>query len=179
MVKTNDRTIASGPGSWNPDTGMLAVQLQQGSKFKKGFSSHPSYKGLEVIETDRTKLIAFKGPGWTEDHNCLFFNIPSVLTGLGNQDENCYNVITSEYGIYPLGIWDSQIDWVSQLNVWEAQQGNTDYKGTVLCIGNGGWEFSLKNQDGTPDKSAYPSNNVYQENVLTLARNSLEYLKNR
>ena len=124
-------------------------------------------------------MIPFKGAGWTEDHNCLFFNIPSALTGLGNQEESCYNTLTQVYGIYPLGTWDSQIDWVSQLNVWEAQQGNTEFKGTILCIGNGGCEFSLKNEDGTPDISARPSNNPYQDNVLKLARNSLEYLKTR
>jgi hypothetical protein len=65
------------------------------------------------------------------------------------------------------------------MNVWEAQQGNTEFKGILLCIGNGGCEFSMKNADGTPDKSAHPKNNIYQDNVLTLAKNSLEYLKTR
>ena len=179
MLRSNDRTIGTGAGGWNPDVWRMAVQLHPGSRFKKDFSNHPIYKGMDVTENDRTKLIAFKGPGWTEDHNCLFFNIPSVLTGIGNQEEACYSELTSKYGIYPLGTWDSQIDWVSQLNVWEAQQGNTEFKGTVLCIGNGGCEFSLKNADGTPDKSAYPKNNPYQDNVLRLAKNSLEYLKTR
>ena len=179
MLRSNDRTIGLGAGGYNPDVWKMAVQLHPGSRFKKDFSSHPIYKGLEVETNDRTKLIAFIGAGWKEDHNCLFFNIPSVLTGIGNQEEACYNEITSTYGIYPLGTWDSQIDWVSQLNVWEAQQGNTEFKGTILCIGNGGCEFSMKNADGTPDISAYPTNNPYQENVLTLAKNSLEYLKTR
>lgn len=179
MLKNNDRTIGTGAGGWNPDVWSMAVQLHPGSKFKKDFSSHPIYKGLDVVENDRTKLIAFKGPGWTEDHNCLFFNAPSILTGIGNQEEACYNQLTTVYGIYPLGTWDSQIDWVSQLNVWEAQQGNTEFKGTALCIGNGGCEFSMKNEDGTPDISAYPKNNIYQDNVLKLAKNSLEYLKTR
>jgi len=179
MLRTNDRSINAGNGGWNGDTWAMAVQLHPGSRFKKDASSHPIFKGLEVTENDRTKLIKFKGPGWTEDHNCLFFNIPSVLTGIGNQEEACYTTITEEYGIYPLGTWDSQIDWVSQLNVWEAQQGNTDFTGTVLCIGNGGCEFSMRNADGSPDISAYPSNNIYQANVLTLAKNSLEYLKTR
>lgn len=179
MLRNNDRSIGLGRGGWNGDTWMMAVQLHPGSRFKKDHSTHPIFKGLDVIETDRTKLIPFKGAGWTEDHNCLYFNLPSVITGLGNQDEACYNAITSTYGIYPLGTWDSQIDWVSQLNVWEAQQGNTEFKGTVLCIGNGGCEFSLKNADGTPDISAYPKNNPYQGNVLKLAKNSIEYLKTR
>ena len=179
MLKNNDRTIGTGFGGWNPDTWSMAVQLHPGSKFKKDFSSHPIYKGLDVVENERTKLIAFKGPGFTEDHNCLFFNAPAILTGIGNQEEACYNQLTSVFGIYPLGTWDSQIDWVSQLNVWEAQQGNTEFKGTALCIGNGGCEFSMKNEDGTPDISAYPKNNIYQDNVLKLAKNCLEYLKTR
>ena len=85
----------------------------------------------------------------------------------------------NEFGIIPLATWDSQIDWVSQLNIWEAQQGNTDFKGTVICVGNGGCEFSLRNADGSPDLSAMPKNNPYQGNILTLAKNALEYLKTR
>lgn len=158
---------------------MMAVELNPGGRFKKDASTHPIFKGLDVIVTDRTKLIAFKGAGWTEDHNCLYFNLPSVITGMGNQEEACYNAITETYGIIPLGTWDSQIDWVSQLNVWEARQGDTDFKGTIICIGNGGCEFSMKNADGTSDISAYPKNNPYQGNVLKLAKNSIEYLKTR
>lgn len=179
LLKNNDRAIGTGEGGWNDDVWAMAVELHPGSRFKKDASSHPIFKGLEYETTDRTKLIKFKGVGWTEDHNCLFFNLPSVLTGIGNQEEACYNEIVNTYGIIPLGTWDSQIDWVSQLNVWEAQQGNTDFKGTILCIGNGGCEFSMKNADGSKDISAYPKNNPYQGNVLTLAKNSLEYLKTR
>jgi hypothetical protein len=179
MIKSNDRSIGTGVGGWNGDTWAMAVQLNPGSKFSKDMSNHPIYKGLEITSTDRTKLIKFKGAGWTEDHNCIYFNIPTALTGVGNQEEACYTILTETYGIYPLGTWDSQIDYISQLNVWEAQQGNTDFKGTILCVGNGGCEFSMKNADGTPDISAHPSNNEYQDNVLTLAKNSLEYLKTR
>lgn len=179
MLRGNDRAIGTGEGGFNGDTWQMAVSLNPGSKFSKDHSNHPIYRGIETVKNDRCTLIPFKGPGWTEDHNCLFFNIPSALTGLGNQDEACYNVLTEVYGIYPLGTWDSQIDFVSQLNVWEAQQGNTEFQGTILCIGNGGCEFSMKNPDGTPDVSAHPKNNAYQDNVLKLAKNSLEYLKTR
>ncbi|MDE6436213.1 MAG: DUF4960 domain-containing protein [Muribaculaceae bacterium] len=179
MLRNNDHSIGTGEGGYNPDVWNMAVSLNPGGKFTKDHSSHPIYRGIETTANDRCKLIAFKGAGWTEDHNCLFFNLPSALTGLGNQDEACYNTLTQVYGIYPLGTWDSQIDFVSQLNVWEAQQGNTEFKGTVLCIGNGGCEFSMKNDDGTPDVSAHPKNNPCQDNVLKLAKNSLEYLKTR
>ena len=178
-MKNNDHAIGTGVGGINNDVWKMAVELYPDHRFKKDHSTHPIYKGLEVETNADTKLIAFKGPGWTEDHNCLFFNLPSLYTGIGNQEEACYTQVTQTYGIYPLGTWDSQIWWVSQLNVWEAQQGNTEFKGTLLCIGNGGCEFSMKNTDGTPDKSAHPKNNIYQDNVLRLAKNSLEYLKTR
>ncbi|MBD5369759.1 MAG: DUF4960 domain-containing protein [Bacteroides sp.] len=179
MLRSNDRSIGLGAGGDNGDSWSMAVQLNPGGAFVKDASTHPIFKGMEVTSTDRTKLIPFKGPGWTEDHNCLYFNIPSALTGLGNQDEACYNTLVSVYGITPLGTWDSQIDYVSQLNVWEAGPGNTDFKGTILCIGNGGCEFSMKNPDGTPDISAHPKNNIHQANVLRLAANAIEYLKTR
>lgn len=178
-LKSNDRAIGAGPGGINNDVWKMAVELNPDHKFKKDHSTHPIYKGLEVETTPDTKLIAFKGPGWTEDHNCLFFNLPSLWTGIGNQEEACYTQLTQKFGVYPLGTWDSQIWWVSQFNVWEAQQGQTEFQGTLLCIGNGGCEFSMKNADGTPDKSAHPKNNIYQDNVLKLAKNSLEYLKTR
>ena len=178
-MKSNDHAFGFGRGGLNEDTWRMAVELNPDHKFKKDHSTHPIYKGLEVETNADTKLIAFKGPGWTEDHNCLYFNLPSLWTGIGNQEEACYAQCTQTYGIYPLGTWDSQIWWVSQMNVWEAQQGNTEFKGTLLCIGNGGCEFSMKNRDGSPDKSAHPKNNIYQDNVLTLAKNSLEYLKTR
>ena len=178
-MKNHDRAIGTGFGGINNDVWKMAVELYPDHKFKKDHSTHPIYKGLEIETNADTKLIAFKGPGWTEDHNCLFFNLPSLMTGIGNGEEACYTQLTQTFGIYPLGTWDSQIWWVSQMNVWEAQQGNTDFKGTLLCIGNGGCEFSMKNTDGTPDKSAHPKNNIYQDNVLTLAKNSLEYLKTR
>lgn len=178
-VRSNDRAIAWGFGGWNPDVWKMAVQLNPDHRFQRDQSSHPLFKGLEVETTADTKLIAVKGAGWTEDHNCCFFNLPSLWTGLGNQDEACYNALVDTYGIIPLATWDSQIWWVSQFNIWEAQQGQTDFKGTLICVGNGGCEFSMKNADGTPDKSAYPKNNLYQANVLTMARNALEYLKTR
>lgn len=178
-VRSNDRALGWGPGSWNGDVWKMAVMLNPDHRFQRDHSTHPIFRDLEVETTADTKLIPMKGPGWTEDHNCCFFNLPALWTGLGNQDEQCYNALVDTYGITPLATWDSQIWWVSQLNIWEARQGQTDFKGTLICVGNGGCEFSMKNADGSADKSAYPKNNLYQANVLTMARNALEYLKTR
>ncbi len=183
LLRGVDNAFGCGVGGNNGDVWKMGVCLNTGS-FTKDFSSHAIYAGIQTEKLNDTcfKAIAFKGAGWTEDHNCLFFNIPSNLTGLDNTSEECYNAVTEEYGIYPLGTWDSQASWVSQLNVWEAKgaekapDGFQKGCGTVLCIGNGGCEFSMKNADGTPDISANPKNNSCQGNILKLAKNSIEYL---
>ena len=176
----NDNAIGTGIGGPNGDVWKMAVQLAPaGGKFFKDMSTHPIYKGIDVETSGNTKLIAMKGAGWTEDHNCLFFNLPSALTGLGNQDEACYNMLTKTFGIYPLATWDSQIEWISQLNVWEAQQGNTEVQGTLICVGNGGCEFYMKDAEGKADVQNVPSANAYAANVERMAKNAIEYLKTR
>ena len=183
LLRGVGNAFGCGPGGMNGDVWKMGVCVNTGS-FSKDFSSHPIYAGIatEKLNDNCFAAIAMKGAGWTEDHNCLFFDIPTKLTGLDNNTEECYNSLTNEYGIYPLGTWDSQVSWVSQLNVWEAKgadkapEGFQKSAGTVLCIGNGGCEFSMKNEDGTPDKSANPKNNSCQGNVLKLAKNSIDYL---
>ena len=172
-----------GVGGWNGDVWKMGACVNTGS-FYKDYSTHAIYAGIptEKLSDNCPVAIAMKGAGWTEDHNCLFFDIPTKLTGLDNNTEECYTALTTEYGIYPLGTWDSQVSWVSQLNIWEAKgaekapEGFQKGAGTVLCIGNGGCEFSMKNEDGTPDKSATPKNNSCQSNILKLAKNSVDYL---
>ena len=183
VLRGVNNAFGCGVGGYNGDVWKMGVCVNTGS-FSKDYSSHPIYAGLptEKLNDNCFAAIAMKGAGWTEDHNCLFFDIPTKLTGLANNTEECYMALTTEYGIYPLGTWDSQVSWVSQLNVWEAKgaekapEGFQKGCGTVLCIGNGGCEFSMKNDDGTPDKSANPKNNSCQGNVLKLAANSIQYL---
>jgi len=183
VLRGVSNAFGCGEGGFNGDVWKMGVCLNTGA-FSVDLSTHPIYSGIETekLNDNCFKAIAFKGAGWTEDHNCLFFDIPTKLTDLGNTTEECYVSLTTEHGIYPLGTWDSQSAWVSQLNVWEAKgaekapEGFQKGCGTVLCIGNGGCEFSMKNADGTPDKSAHPKNNSCQDNILKLAKNSVEYL---
>lgn len=181
-----DHEISTGVGGINNDVWKMGVGATPGDgKFVVDFSTHPLYRGLgsqmEPGGFDRmSKVLPVKGPGWTENHNCCFFNWPGHLTNLGNQDPKVYDTCWNLYGIRPLGCWDGQMNWIGQLIVWEAGPcDNTPYLGTALCIANGGLEFSMKNADGTPDVSAHPSVNQYQDNVLAMAKNAIEYLKTR
>ena len=177
LLMKNDHRITTGKGFFNNDRWYMAVCANLAGRYYIDYSKHPIYNGVAV---NSNKTITVKGRCWTEDHNCCFFNIPSAITGMHNQSADTYKVLTETYGIYPLATWDNeQMNFISMLNVWEAQQGNTDFKGTVLCMGNGGLEFSYKNDDATPDVSTYPMNNPYHGNILKIARNAIEYLKTR
>lgn len=183
---------ACGCGAGHLDLGhwLMSVQLFPGGKFKKDHSTHPLFKDIPIYTDNNIRGFMVKGPGWTEDHNCVFFNYPSEITGRSWQAEICYTLLKDYYGIIPLATWDSQISWVSQLNVYELKRGNTDYHGRALCVGNGGCEFSMKNyrQTGTDgegrpvyetsaDLSAHPRNNCYQDNILLMARNAVNYMR--
>lgn len=177
LLMSNDRRISTGVGSWNDSRWYMAVHANLANRFFIDYSQHPIYNGVAV---NGDKTITVKGSCWTEDHNCCFFNIPAALTGMNNQSADTYKKLTEVYGIYPLATWDNeQMLFVSMLNIWEARQGNSDYKGTIICVGNGGMEFSYKNANGTPDKTAYPMNNPYHGNILKMAKNAIEYLKTR
>ena len=183
LLRSVSNSINCGPGGHNPDVWKMGVCANTGA-FTKDYSTHAIYADMPVEKLNDVTFaaIAMKGAGWTEDHNCLFFDIPNKLTELDNTSEECYNSLTNDYGIYPLGTWDGEVKWINQLNIWEAKgaekapEGFQKGCGTVLCIGNGGCEFSMKNDDGTPDISANPKNNSCQQNVLRLAKNSIEYL---
>lgn len=201
----SDYNINTDRGGWNNDTWALSVTINTEDKFKKDNSGHPIFKGMRDVNPNgmvegqwQVTLIPFKGGGFTEDHNCLFFNLPGRLTGEGNQSPACYEKFVANYSITPLGTWDGQSRWIGQLNVWEAGKcnkhtmSNAEWfnpavevpatEGTVICIGNGGCNFNMKDSDGTfkRDLSKLPSsNNSYQDNINRLAKNALEYLKTK
>lgn len=188
---THDAVISCGQGFFDASHWLLSVQLFPGGKFKKDHTTHPLFRNLPIYSNNDLRGFMVKGPGWTENHNCVFYNYPSQLTGRSWQQEICYRLLTEYFGIYPLAVWDSQIAWVSQLNVYELRKGQTDFNGRIICIGNGGCEFSMKSyrQIGTdpvtsapiyetmPDITPCPTNNIYQKNILQMAANAIEYMR--
>lgn len=201
----SDFNINTDRGGWNNDTWALSVGINTEGKFTKDNSGHPIFRGMRDVNKEfmldgrwNVTLIPFKSGGFTEDHNCLFFNLPGRITGEGNQEPACYNKVVNDFSIIPLGTWDGQSKWIGQLNVWEAgkcgkhSMSNAEWfnpaveieatEGTVICIGNGGCNFNMKDGDGSfeRDLNKLPSsNNGYQDNINRLAKNSLEYLKTK
>lgn len=176
------RSINCGPGGWNPDLWKMGASFK-GDEYVVNYTTHPAFKGMNIENNSGQRLVPCKGAGWTEDHNFCLAGIQSKLVGadLDIHTNACYDELTLQHGIYPLGTWDGQWVQLQQLNVWEAKaapKAPNGYTkgGSILCIGNGGFEFSMKNSDGTPDKSANPKNNSQQDNILKFAKNCIDYL---
>lgn len=187
----NDEAVAvgTGTGNYNPDTWYTAVSTYTESGAYANHIYHPLFDGLQDIYSMSTwdhqediYLVPFKGPGWSEDHNCCWFDRPSSWTGEYNYSQACYDKLVNEFGVTPLGTWDGQTSWFSQLNIWEAGPartpnpmfGGNTFRGKVLCIGNGGCEIAMNNPDGSEDLTM--SVNRYQRNVNTLLFNAVNYL---
>lgn len=167
-------------GFHNNDEWFTAVSLT--GEIKVDNSSHRLFRGLDMnTRGDGGKETGMIGAGWKENHNVVMRNIPTKLTGKSPTSPDCYRELTEIYGIYPLGTWNdgTVMSQVWDLNLWEVQKGGTEYKGTVLCIGNGGCEFWQNNADGSKNTDYDKPNNKYQEHVEKLAKNAIEYLKTR
>lgn len=173
-------SVNFGRGGMNGDLWKMGASFK-GSDDVVNYTEHPVFKNMTIENNNGQRLVPCKGSGWTEDHNFCLAGIPAMLTGMEINTNECYNVLTEQHGIYPLGTWDFQWERLQQLNVWEAKAApkapnGYDKGGSILCVGNGGFEFSLKNSDGTPDKSAKPKNNPQQANILQFAKNCIDYL---
>lgn len=181
--QSSNPIIGYGEGGFNGDTwtiGLGAV-LNNGENVIDN-STHPLFKGLEDQmqpggPDKKCKVLPVKGSGWSEDHNCVFFDYPAKLTGLTPYDPNTYQRCVEEFGIVPLATWDNQMNQISQLCVWEARPcKNSVFKGTFLCVGAGSMNFYMKKDEGKFNVEKEPSSNKYQNNIFTIAKNAIEYL---
>lgn len=179
-----DNAIGTGAGGQNGDVWKMGATIKTEKGFVKDNGGHPLFKNMRTEKNDAgITLIPLKGAGWTEDHNCLWFNLPAMWTGFENTSADCYNALVTYHGVRPIGIWDSQSSWISQLNVWEAFRADEPATaggamwGTILCVGNGACEISLKNADGTADLTM--SVNSEQDNINQMVRNAVDYLMSK
>lgn len=180
--------IDCGPGGINNDLWKMAATTKT-NKFTIDHLDHPLFRGLRTEKRgDGVSLVPCKGAGWTENHNCCFYDRPTWWTELPNNEKACYEKLVDEFGVTPLGTWDNeQVGFVSQFNVWEAGpaknpnpkfEGNS-YEGTILCIANGGFEISMRNNDGTPNLNIEDPNNSEQDNINKAVLNAVEYLMSK
>ncbi len=141
--------------------------------------------------TVKYEVINIIGPGFKEDHNCLW----SYQSNRDGQDENIlYFQRNNKADV--LGQWahKTQLDnaaivdfkpcFVSEIVDNETTKASTladtdwdkdAWEGHILCIGLGAYEWQPSNSDGTPNTS---TTNIYIDNIKQLTLNALNVLEN-
>lgn len=161
MTPQYPTAIGTGAGSDNPD--IWSVNVNIGEKHDE--STHPLHQKIPYVMEGKRKTIRLIGPGWKEDHNNVYVEIPGFY-GLGNADENAYLKISDENQIRILGTWSGITDYFMIAN-FETYP-NNQFKGTSIAIGIGAFEWHQNNNV-----------NVYQKNIEDITRNAIEYLKTK
>lgn len=151
---------AAGAGFSNGDTWSVGINIG----LVHDESTHPLYQGVEILQPDERKIIPLIGPGYREDHNFVLWI--GDYYGIGNANEQVYSNLFNDLRLRILGVWDGIRDYWMMAN-FEAMP-NAEFEGTAIAIGIGAFEWNQN--DGT---------NLYQDNIETITKNALEYLKTK
>lgn len=155
------KAIGDGGGGDNPDTWTISVNLKSFDN-----SSHPIYKDLIVNNTPNNgKEIPIIGPGWKEDHNCNWTDVPAPH-GYTNGDDTFIPFLANTFGVKMLGAWGHVRDYY-MVAIGEMMPFG-DYQGTAITFGIGGYEWNQNS--GT---------NPNQQQIQQLTKNALLYLKSK
>lgn len=186
--KWDGRIAGCEAGGDNPDDWTFGVSHCT-DQFRVDHNDHPLFRGIPSAGGWEGKILAIGpciGSGWKEDHNCGWFDRPGWWTGEPNNTQACYDKLVKEFGVTPLGTWNGdQCQWISQLLVWEAGpaenpnpmfDGNS-WEGTVLCVGNGGFEIAQNRKDGSKDINR--TTNPHQAVIDKLVENAVTYLMSK
>lgn len=155
------KAIGDGGGGNNPDTWTVSTNLKAFD-----YSGHPIYKDLTVNNTPNNgKEIPLIGPGWKEDHNCNWTEVPAPH-GYSNGDDTFIPYLANTFGVKMLGAWGHVRDYY-MVAIGEMMPFGA-YQGTAITIGIGGYEWN-QNSGMNPN----------QQQIQTLTKNSLLYLKSK
>lgn len=187
--KWDGRIYDGGPGFTSNDEWSFGLTHSTDQDFTIHHDTHPLYRGIKFVSGwggRARKIEPCIGAGWKENHNIGWYDRPGWWTGEPNNTQACYDKLVREFGVTPLGTWDGdQCQWISQLLVWEAGpaenpnpmfEGNS-WEGTVLCVGNGGFEIAQNKGEGVKD--IYRKTNIHQDVIDKLVENAVNYLMSK
>lgn len=157
--------FGSGEGGSGTDIWTLNPVIGSGQSEAYDHTTHAIYAGLDLLPTSVTGYpdgYGMEGPGWREDHNCMWdlnvtaleiSNNPNVVRGF----EDATNSTV-------LATWAHVEDYCCAGIVDFNPDG--DYLGRIVAIGLNSYEW---NQNGTE--------NPYQGNIEQMTKNCLDYLQ--
>lgn len=155
--------FSSGAGGQGTDNWTVNAHIGSGQAESYDHRSHPIYAGMETNGDFGHESFGLEGPGFREDHNCMWdlnsYDLPRLVPGAGNvvkayeQLQNCT----------VLGTWGHVADYCCA-GIIEFKAGG-DYAGRIIGIGLSAYEWD---ENGTPNR--------YQGNIELLTKNSIDYL---
>jgi hypothetical protein len=164
LTKSYPMAIGNGEGFENPDTWTIGVNLPG-----VDHRGHPIYQNLTFIEDAGFFTFPVIGPGWKEDHNHVIVEI-AATEGYPNNAPGAYVSFTESNQVEWLGVWGGIRDYF-MAGVMELLP-NDDFNGRGIYLGIGGFEF---NQNARGDINP-TGDNPHQDNIHTVARNTIDYL---
>ena len=160
--------FGSGEGGEGGDIWTTNAVIGSNCDPKYDHRSHAAFAGLDVLPANDGvdnydhESYPLEGPGFREDHNCMWdlnaYDLPAKVP-TGKNVVNAWEQLTNST---VLATWGHVSDYCCA-GIVEFNP-TTDYKGTMLCIGLSAYEF---NQRG---------GNQYQKNINRLTKNCIDYL---
>src|SRR5574344_408501 len=154
--------FGSGDGGSGTDNWGFNAVIGSGLEESYDHRGHSAFTGMEELaESDYGHPVyAMEGPGWREDHNCMW-----DLNAYGLTTANGANVVLAFQNVTNstvLGTWAHVLDYccagIVEFNA------TSDYPGKIIAIGLSAYEF---NQN---------TGNKYQSNIELMTKNSIDYL---
>lgn len=152
--------FGSGDGGEGTDIWTTNAVIGSGESEPYDHRSHQAFKDLEVSNQYEHESYPLIGPGWREDHNCMW-----DLNSYGLEPSpNVVAVFESITNSTVLATWGHVTDYccggIIEFNPTD------EYLGRIIAIGLSAYEW---NQNS--------GKNPYQSNIEKLTENCLEYLK--
>ncbi len=161
--------FGSGEGGQGSDIWTTNAVIGSNCDPKYDHRSHAAFQGLEVlpagdpIDNYDHESYPIEGPGFREDHNCMWdlnaYDLPTKVPTA----KNVVAAFEQLTGCSVLATWGHVTDYCCA-GIIEFNP-TADYKGKTLCIGLSAYEFNQNS--GT---------NQYQGNIELLTKNCIDYL---
>ena len=155
--------FGDGEGGEGTDIWTTNAVIASGCDPSYDHRSHSAFAGLEVlpvndgIDNYDHESYPLEGPGWREDHNCMW-----DLNAYGLSGQNVVVAFEAVTNSTVLSTWGHVTDYCCA-GIVEFLP-TDDYLGRVLCIGLSAYEFNQK------------TGNQYQQNTEKLTKNCIDYL---
>lgn len=156
--------IGDGGGFENNDTWTIGVNLPG-----VDHRGHPLYKNILFDQADGFYTFPVIGPGWKEDHNHVMVEVARKY-GYPNNSILAYASFVKELDAEWLGVWGGIRDFY-MAGVLELKA-NTTWKGKAIYMGIGGFEWNQNAQGGINPSGV----NIYQDNIVQVCSNAIDYL---